>query len=271
MSLPFRSILVPVDFDEGAVIALNLAKELAAIGDATIHLMHVIPVVLAPGEAAHLLFVREDEVKATLEKMRREQLGGFRHQVHVRSGDIVRNISDAAHELNADLIIMPTHGRRGLPRLFLGSVAERVIRDASCPVLTVRPSRSTEERGALVGSVMIKHPPTVKPTDSLAKAYALMEQHDLWSVPVVTEGVVTGIITDRDIRSHIGNLEETRVESAMAPGPMTVAPTMPVEVAGRILTKVQLGALPVIENGKLVGLLSTREVINALLSEGSKN
>jgi len=129
MSLPFRSILVPVDFDEGAVSALNLVKQLAAIGDAKIHLMHVVSVVLAPGEAAHILIVREEEVKAALEKMSRERLVGIRYQIHVRTGDIVRNIGGAARELKADLIIIPTHGRRGLPRLFLGSVAERVIRD----------------------------------------------------------------------------------------------------------------------------------------------
>jgi universal stress protein A len=271
MSLPFRSILVPVDFDEGALSALSLAKELAAIGNATIHLMHVVPVVLAPGEAAHILIVREDEVKAELEKMRREHLGGIRHQIHVRTGDIARNIGSAARELNADLIIMPTHGRRGLPRLFLGSVAERVIRDAPCPVLTVRPSTAGEEKGALVRSVMINDPPSVRPTDTLAAAHALMEDHDLLSIPVVSDGVLTGIITDRDIRSHIGYLEETRVQSAMAPGPMTIAPTMPLEEAGRMLTKFQVGTLPVVENGKLVGLLSTKEVIHALLDERSKD
>jgi nucleotide-binding universal stress UspA family protein len=259
-----------VDFDEGAASALNLARQLATTVDATIHLMHVIPIVLAPSEAAHIMIVREDEVKAALEKMAREQLAGSRHQVHTRTGDVARNIGGAARELNADLIIMPTHGRRGLPRLALGSVAERVIRDAPCPVLTVRPSTTADEKDAVVGMLMIKNPPSVRPTDTLGAAQHLMEDNDLLSIPVVSEGVLRGIITDRDIRSHIGHLEDTRVQSAMAPGPITIAPTMPLQEAGQMLLKLRVVALPVMENGKLVGLLSTSEVIQALLDRGSK-
>jgi CBS domain-containing protein len=52
---------------------------------------------------------------------------------------------------------------------------------------------------------------------------------------------------------------------------MTIAPTMPLEDAGRMLMKFQVGALPVVENGRLVGLLSTKEVIHALLDERSKD
>ena len=122
-----------------------------------------------------------------------------------------------------------------------------------------------------MAQVMIEHPPCVSPTDTLAQAHAIMQRDDLLSVPVAAGGVLTGIITDRDIRSHIGDLEKTQVQSAMAPGPVTVAPTMPVEEAAALLVKLGVGALPVVENGKLVGLLSTKEVIQTLLDRSARN
>jgi len=267
VSFPFRSILLPVDFDDSAGIALDLAKRIARFGDATIHLMHVMTIVLVPGEAASVLAVREDEVKAALDKIAREQLSGTRYQIHLRTGDTARAVVEAAHDLAADLIVMPTHGRRGLSRFFLGSVAERVVREAPCPVLTVRPL-TAHNASRSVGEVMIRNPPSVSPTDTLAQAQAVMQREDLRSVPVVANGVLVGIITDRDIRAHLGSLEQTRVDQAMSPGPVTVASTMAVEEAARLLVKLGVGTLPVVDNGQLVGLLTTREVITSLLDRG---
>jgi universal stress protein A len=267
---PFRSILVPVDFDDSSKAALDLAKQLAAAGDATLHLLHVIAIVLAPGEAPSIVATRVDEVKAALEKIAGDQLGGVRHQVHTRSGDTARGIVETAGDLHTDLIVMPTHGRRGLPHFFLGSVAERVVREAPCPVLTVRPS-AIAEKESIVGKVMVKNPLSVNPTDTLADAQALMQREELLSIPVVANGVLVGIVTDRDIRSHLSNLANTKVQTAMALGPVTVAPTMPIEEAARLLLKLGVGALPVVENGKLQGLLSTREIMETLLGRSAKD
>jgi universal stress protein A len=268
VSFPFRSILVPVDFDDSAKTALDLAKNIAGSSDATIHLMHVIAILLAPGEAANVMVVREDEVKAALDKIAKEHLRGTRHQIHVRSGDTTRAVVEAAQDFAADLIVMPTHGRHGLSRFFLGSVAERVVREAPCPVLTVRPSAAHTE-GRSVGKVMIRNPPSVSPNDTLEQAHAVMQREDLLSVPVIAKGALAGIITDRDVRAHLGSLEKTQVAKAMSLGPVTVAPTMPVEEAARLLVKLGVGALPVVDNGNLVGILSTREVITSLLDEGA--
>jgi universal stress protein A len=264
VSFPFHSILVPMDFDESAKAALDLAKEIAAAGDATIHLMHVMTILLVPGEAANVVVAREDEVRAALDKIAGEKLNGVRHQLHVRTGDTARAVVDTARELNIDLIVMPTHGRHGLPRFFLGSVAERVVREAPCPVLTVRPS-TVHNESAAVGAVMLKNPPSVTPDQTLAQAQQVMQREDLLSVPVVANGAVAGIITDRDIRAHLGDLEKIQVASAMAIGPVTVAPSMPVHEAAQLLVKLGVGALPVVENGRLIGMLSTREVIVSLL------
>ncbi len=271
MPFPFHRIVVPVEFDQSYATALALAKQLAAAADATVHLMHVVAILLTPGEAPSVVVARQDEVKAALEKIAQEQLATTRYQVHIRTGDTARGIVELARDVDADLIVMPTHGRRGLPRFFLGSVAERVVREAPCPVLTVRPPASGDEKGSSVAKAMIKNPPSVSPADTLAQAHALMQRENLLSLPVVADGVLTGIVTDRDIRSQVGHLEDTRVEAAMALGPVSVAPTMPIDEAARLLVKLGVGALPVVENGKLVGLLSTREVIQTLLERSGRD
>jgi nucleotide-binding universal stress UspA family protein/CBS domain-containing protein len=267
VSFPFRSILVPLDFDDSSKSALELAKQMAATAEATLHLLHVIAIVLAPGEPATLVVARDDEVKAALEKIGQEQLGGVKHQIHIGTGDTARAVVEAARALHTDLIVMPTHGRRGLPRFFLGSVAERVVREAPCPVLTVRPSAAREERSEdSVGKVMVRNPPSLSPSDTLAAAQSMMHRHELLSIPVIANGVLVGIVTDRDLRAHAGQLEKSTVQSVMAPGPVSVSPAMPVEEAARLLLRLGVGTLPVVENGKLEGLVSTKEVIQTLLS-----
>jgi nucleotide-binding universal stress UspA family protein/CBS domain-containing protein len=271
VSFPFRSILVPVDFDDNSKSALDLAQELSAIVDGSLHVLHVIAILLAPGESASFVATREEEVRAALEKMASAQLGRVKFQIHIRVGDTARGIVDTARELHNDLIVMPTHGRRGLPRFFLGSVAERVMREAPCPVLSFRPAPSEAEKPDSVGKVMIKNPPSVSPTNTLAEAHGRMQREELLSIPVALNGVLVGIVTDRDIRSHLGQLESTKVETAMTLGPVTVSPTLPIDEAARLLVKLGVGALPVVENGKLQGLLSHREIIQTLLDRSEKD
>jgi nucleotide-binding universal stress UspA family protein/CBS domain-containing protein len=270
MSFPYHSILVPLDFDDSAKPVLEFARQLAVSDDAAIHLLHVIAILLAPGETSSIVLTREDEVKAALEKLANQHLAGVKHQVHTCTGDTARGIVETARTLRVDLIVMPTHGRHGLPRFFLGSVAERVVREAPCPVLTMRPSAGNEGENS-VAAIMLKNPPAVSTSDTLAEVRALMQREDLLSVPVISNGVLVGIITDRDIRSHVGYLENTKVQTAMALGPVTVAPAMPIDEAARLLLKLGVGALPVVENGKVVGLLSTKEVIQNLLGRTAKS
>jgi nucleotide-binding universal stress UspA family protein/CBS domain-containing protein len=265
MSFPFRTILLPVDFDQTSKAALDLAKQFAAAGNVTLHLVHAMAILLASGRASSVVGARENDVKRQLDKIAQEYFKGSSYQVHTRMGDTASAIVEMAHDLQADLIVMPTHGRHGLPRLLLGSVAEHVVRYAPCPVLTVRPSTVPEATESLVSNVMIRNPPSLGPADTLAYAQVLMLHEDLLSMPVVADGLLIGIITDRDIRSHLDSLENTIVKDAMAPGPVMLAPTMPVEEAARLLVKFAVSALPVVDGGKLVGLLSSKEIIDTLL------
>jgi universal stress protein A len=77
--------------------------------------------------------------KEKLQEIAQERLkGGIRYEILTRVGDAAKSILEVAEEVGAELIVMATHGRSGISHFFLGSVAEQVVREAPCPVLTLR-------------------------------------------------------------------------------------------------------------------------------------
>ena len=141
---PPRNILVPIDFSESSEKAATAACALAAKTGATVHLLHayVIPVEsvgLALTVSQHYVQQFVGESKAQLQELAGKlcpgaALGPFL----VESGDPREVITEEAKKLHAELIVMGTHGRRGITRALIGSVAESVVRTAPCSVLVVR-------------------------------------------------------------------------------------------------------------------------------------
>jgi universal stress protein A len=146
--MPFKKLLVPVDFSETSLRALRMAVRMAKQGNTQLHVVHVgsLPYVDAGpfGGSVPALFVQANdemalEAKAGLMRVVREEIPeGMEVSTEVRSGFPPEEILDAAEEFGADLIVIGTHGRTGLERVIVGSVAERVIRGAKIPVLTTR-------------------------------------------------------------------------------------------------------------------------------------
>jgi len=93
----------------------------------------------------------------------------------------------------------------------------------------------------------------------------LMEKGGFRRVPVVDDGKLVGIVSDRDVRAHSGYLVQTKVTAAMTSDPKTVTPHMSVEDAARLMIEHKIGGLPVVEDGKLVGILTTTDVLKAFL------
>jgi nucleotide-binding universal stress UspA family protein len=136
--LEIRRILFPTDFSECAQAALPQAIRLAELHDADLVLLHVLVLHMSTAMDVVEPFPGEEEARKALEETAR-QPGGTRvlHQV-VRAVAAAPAILDCADEEEIDLIVIGSHGRRGLRRLLLGSVAEEVLREAACPVLIVR-------------------------------------------------------------------------------------------------------------------------------------
>jgi universal stress protein A len=149
----FTKILCPVDFDQNSLLALAFASALAEQErKATLDVLHVVPLPLGP-EVAIPYDKLEGRARVRLERLARQRINPkIRYAIHIRTGDPAAEVTHLAEERGEDLIVMATHGRKGLRRFVLGSVAERVVREAPCPVLTVKPkargSTTQSTRGA---------------------------------------------------------------------------------------------------------------------------
>jgi acetoin utilization protein AcuB len=118
----------------------------------------------------------------------------------------------------------------------------------------------------LISRLMTNSPVTISPRDTLQAAMSLMERGKFRRLPVVEGEKLVGIVTDRDIRAHQGYLQSTRVTAAMTADPMTVTPKQTVEDAARLMIAHKIGGLPVVEDGKLLGVVTTTDVLRAFLN-----
>jgi len=143
MPRQFKTILCPTDFSEGSYRALAYGLRLATLDEGTLLVAHVIHV--PSGELyqpdGHVLTFEEakQRARARLEELRVQRLDNYpRCELIVDIGDPYRQLMALARDRRVDLIVTATHGRTGIEHLVIGSVAEKIIRHAPCPVLVVR-------------------------------------------------------------------------------------------------------------------------------------
>jgi nucleotide-binding universal stress UspA family protein len=148
MIITLKNILVPTDFGEAADAALGYGRALAERFEATIHVLHVTDNIYLTSFGGETYAAIIPELQRDLENAARKHLdellidsdksGPPTKSVILTSGAPAFAIVDYAQAQGIDLIVMGTHGRGALAHLVMGSVAERVVRLAPCPVLTVR-------------------------------------------------------------------------------------------------------------------------------------
>jgi nucleotide-binding universal stress UspA family protein len=141
----FRTILVPTDFSDHSAAALDLAIDVARTYGATLHLLHCYPI--DPGAISPYGIVIPEGFDRDIREAAEQQLARWadkasaaevRVELHLSGMFPAEVIAQTAGEIRADLIAMGTRGFSGLKHVLLGSVAERVLRLAPCPVLTVK-------------------------------------------------------------------------------------------------------------------------------------
>ena len=150
-----KNILVPLDFSEASSAALRYACELAATFGASLHLLHAAANPYLPGGYLEF-YAPPPELSAQLERDAVQRLeDALTAEERARFGVVLAyRTGEAAHEILAyvdeqqciDLIVMATHSRGAIARLLMGSVTERVVRAAPCPVLTLRPVKASTHR-----------------------------------------------------------------------------------------------------------------------------
>lgn len=138
--LPKQKIVVPVDFSEDSFAAIDTALELVA-GPSSLHIVYVLPV-FDPAEPDVVWSTVNDETRRRHgEQALRERLSDSKYKgvnLHVLFGEPGHKITELASSEGAELIVLSSHGRTGISRLLIGSVAEKVVRLAHCPVLVLR-------------------------------------------------------------------------------------------------------------------------------------
>lgn len=147
MSSFAQRILVATDFSPASHLAVDAAAVLAKTLGAKVTLLHVVnsspdfvgPIPIATGDIQATLHASAERTRHALEDLRATRLAGIETELKVVDhASPSEGICEAARKMEADLVVVATHGRTGLSHLLIGSVAERVVRHAPCPVLTLR-------------------------------------------------------------------------------------------------------------------------------------
>jgi acetoin utilization protein AcuB len=114
-------------------------------------------------------------------------------------------------------------------------------------------------------NLMTPDPITIGTSDTLSKVKRMMEAGGFRRLPVEEDGRLVGIITERDLRHHSGFMESTPVESAMRTQLVTIGPYATVEDAARLMLQHKIGGLPIVANGRAIGIVTMTDLLRAFL------
>jgi len=209
--IALKNILFATDFSPAAETALPYAIGLAKQYGAKVHGLHVrfpatYPIV-GPEAMPQVIEAAEEQAKFEAKQLH-EMLESVPHEVTVTEGDLWPSLNEIVNKQNTDLIVMGTHGRKGVSRALLGSAAEEVFRKASCAVLTVGPhvSHNTERRLAMK-EILFATDFSAESLAALPYAVSLAQEHqsnltllNVTGKPEVGELVHAGQYTESTMR-----------------------------------------------------------------------
>ena len=279
--MAFSQVLVPIDYSEPSNAALQMAARLVHAFQGRLLVLHLMPLEIF-GLVDRPFFGDGQHLAEESERLRRhvrevladvDPLPAF--EAEATWGSPYLQIVQMAIDRRVDLIVMGTHGRTGLKHVLLGSVAEKTVRLAPCPVLTVRaaPGRAADAASArrdgeerptrpvTVGTMMHASPLAIEPDATLATAHTRMTEGGVRHLPVVEGGKLVGILSERDLPAHAGRFELTSVRQAMTPDPISVSREVSVEAAACLMLERRVRALPVVDGERIVGMLSETDIL----------
>src|SRR5213078_3183022 len=177
-----KKILCPVDFFPASDAAVSYAAELAGNYDASVQLLHVItPVAVGAYEYAidTTDIMKSWEERATEEMTKlaaRVKESGVEVEFEVRVGDVYEEIKEAIEKLKPDIIVMGTHGRRGVERWFMGSTTEKLLRHSPVPLITI--SASGEKVSPRFRRILVTTDFSDGTSDALAYAFSVAQENE---------------------------------------------------------------------------------------------
>lgn len=206
----FSTILFATDFSAAAARAIPYAKMIAKHYDASMVALHVASPMVSPMvQPAAWPAVLEAE-KAQQEERRqslRDEFAGIPTQALVEEGDILSNLNSAIHQNHVDLVVIGTHGRTGLGKFVLGSVAEEIFRTVTCPVLTVGP-HAGGVKGAQFREILFAA--DLSPESQVAAAHAVSLAQEFQSrlimLHVIEDPKPGDLVSEADLTASSENL-----------------------------------------------------------------
>ncbi len=150
--LRWETVICPVDFSDVSMLAMRMARDLREAFDGRLILVHVVEPIVAPADFTFGPMTSADVEDRLIERSRQSlqellpalNIPEGKVACRVERGRASSEIARVAYEEKADVIVMGTHGYTGMTHVLLGSTAERTLRKAPCPVLTVRAPESPE-------------------------------------------------------------------------------------------------------------------------------
>ena len=167
-----KSVVVPIDYSDASIGAVRFAEQIADYVEA-IHAIHVIPQINDPyvGYAGSVLDAPfGTQTQQGFETWLDEHRSNAVLTTAVKVGDPGLTIADYASVFENGLIVMPSHGRTGISHVFMGSVAERVVRHAGCPVMILKSVSSKDQK-----AIVFNKSPVIVPFDFSEEAIAAIE------------------------------------------------------------------------------------------------
>jgi nucleotide-binding universal stress UspA family protein/predicted transcriptional regulator len=288
-------VLVPLDGSGFAELALTWAQDLVPQGGSLILVRVVAPAEhLLPALTATQGFRGEDaarrmhaEAEAYLDRLAQERSrSDVTLRTTVRMGHPSEQILAAAREYAADLIVLSTHGRTGLRRAIMGSVADSVLRETEAPVLLVS-ARALATQAAwplTVWDAMTHNVAPIRADERLATAAQKLLRRASAAPVVDAEGRLVGVLSEHDLLAWAAalpdvlaqdpgsapselarRLERATVGQVMSHASVTIGDSAPLAAAIRLLVERQLRLLPVTSEGNLVGVLTRADVLESLI------
>jgi nucleotide-binding universal stress UspA family protein len=182
--ITINKILCPVDFFPASDAAVNYAAGLAENYDATIHLLHVItPIAASAYEYAidATEFIRSME-ESSMEEMNglvaKLKLAGIRAEPELRIGDVYDEIKKTIEIEKPDLLVMGTHGRRGVERWFMGSTTEKLLRHSPVPLVTISAAGEKSFNGPRFRRILVTTDFSEGTADALAYAFSVAQENE---------------------------------------------------------------------------------------------
>jgi nucleotide-binding universal stress UspA family protein len=173
----FKNILFATDFSSTTELALPYAVEIARRSGATIHVVHVVQPDIYPLESPSewpKIASEEEELRKEKRRQLEEELQGLPHEFLFPAGNVWQNVARVIEGENIDLLVAGTHGRTGMEKVLVGSVAEEIFRQAACPVLTVGPAVSSKATHAAAAELNhILYTTDFSPESLVAAPYAI--------------------------------------------------------------------------------------------------